>query len=582
MRDQNKANSNAPSDQDVVTEGSDSNAAGLNSATEQDRVRRENEPVFFFGNRRKIDDQGNVVPSKEMIKGHGALADSLMGSTAGDAALQERRRSSYQEAVDRKQENAYTNNPSGQGALPSFNAIKDRDKIAETEWGKYFGYKKGMTDKEAKTAHENYATQANDLFANNPDYVLNYFQYKIDNAVKYNEDASSDTYGMRIDTLDAEGEKIWKYLNSKGYIGKDGKILPSALPDLQRQATNNAVGPIHNAMAYLASTNKKDVLTFDQPEPPVQVQEEPVIEEKKAYTPPTACPPNTFRNPTTGACEPLPGFKAQTRYEGIVPQLAQLVPVGYSMLNPYKVTPGVGPIGVASRTLLPRVNYNQERASLIDQNVALRNAVTSQNAGPGALSAMMAAGTQAAKNQLAISQSESEANKQLAAEEARLNLQAAMTNQEMGLKRDMFNREFFDKQRNYKREEILGALDAAAERTAGIYKDNKLFAAQERLAKALDETGSYDRFTIYEELKKQSKEKDSPYYGKTDVELRAMAASYATSIYGDLDYYRYVADKEGKGSGEGNKEGDKAKLGGVRKYTSRLGELSGGRKRFNI
>jgi hypothetical protein len=573
MRDQNKANSNAPSDQDVVTEGSNTNDSGLNfSQNSDERPRREGEPAFFFGAKR----------NNGVIKGHGALANSVMGAKMSEEELSNRVANSYETAAWRKEDNNYSDNPSDANALPSSNAIKDRDKIAETKWGEYFGYKKGMSAEEAKTAHDNYATQANDLFTNNPDYVLGYFQYMIDEAGdKWVEDINSEFYGMPTYKTGLEAERIKNHLKSKGYIGADGKILSSALPYLQKQATNESVGPIHNAMAYLTSIKQNDIVDIQQPDKP-KVQEEPVIEEKKTYTPPTACPPNTFRNPTTGACEPLPGFKAQTRYEGIVPQLAQLVPVGYSMLNPYKITPGVGPIGVASRTILPRVNYNQERASLIDQNVALRNAVTSQNAGPGALSAMMAAGTQAAKNQLAIAQSESEANKQLAAEEARLNLQASMANQEMGLKRDMFNREFFDKQRNYKREEILGALDAAAERTAGIYKDNKLFAAQERLAKALDETGSYDRFTIYEELKKQSKEKDSPYYGKTDVELRAMAASYATSIYGDLDYYRYVADKEGKGSGEGNKEGDKAKLGGVRKYTSRLGELSGGKKRFNI
>jgi hypothetical protein len=559
LRDENKANSNAPSDQTVVTEGSDSNASGVN-AMQQDRPKRDNEPTYFMGAKRKIDDLGNVAVGNQLLQGHGALIGSGLGTTG--ETIEERQKNIIGTAVERKQENDYVNKSEKVGGLSSSNAIKDREKIAQTDWGKYFGYKPGMSKDDARKAHDNYATQANELFTKDPDLVLSYFQYMLDNA-----------------TTGSEAEQIKNYLKGKGHITteKNGRavINRSALKILQEQATNDEVGPIHNSMAYLTSTERKDAIpiaTYTPPEEP-QPEEQP----EKRYTPPSDCPPNSYRNPTTGRCEPLSPYQAQERFTGIIPQLAQLVPVGYSLLNPYQIQSGIGAVGSAARTVLPRVNYNQERASLIDQNVALKNAVVNQNAGPGTIAALMAAGSKAGADQLKIAQAESEANKGLAAEEAKLNLQSTLANMEMGMKREMFNKEFANKQRNYKREEILGALDAAAERTAGIYKDNKLFAAQERLAKALDETGSYDRFTIFEELKKQSKSPDSPYYGKTDVELRAIAAEYASSIYGDLDYYKYLADKEG-----GKKEKEEAKLGGARKYTSRLGELSGGRKRFNI
>lgn len=272
--------------------------------------------------------------------------------------------------------------------------------------------------------------------------------------------------------------------------------------------------------------------------------------------------------------------------------LGQLIPVGYALARPYKTEgalprmEGGGNVGAGSvrGAILPRVNMNAERAAAERNTVATTRAIQNTNAGPGGIAAMMAANSAQNTQMLTIANQEQEANKQLAAEEARLGQQASMSNAEMAQRANMANvqnrltvnqanldagiqeaRMKIDEKR-YKREEILGALDTAASRIAGIVKDERSYKAQERLAKAIDNTGSYDRFTIFEQLQKESKRKNSPYYGKTDAELKKIAA----------DTYNEVAGKMGL-------EGvETERTGGSRKYTSRLGQLSRGRKTFNI
>jgi hypothetical protein len=271
--------------------------------------------------------------------------------------------------------------------------------------------------------------------------------------------------------------------------------------------------------------------------------------------------------------------------------LGQLIPVGYALARPYKTEGNLprmqsaGNVGAGSvrGAILPRVNMNAERAAAIAGTVATKNAIQNTNAGPGGIAAMMAANAAQNTQMLAIANQEQEANKQLAAEEARMGQQASQFNVQTGLEAGKVNvanrlsvnqsnleagiqeaRMKIDEKR-YKREEILGALDTAASRIAGIVKDEKSYKAQERLAKAIDNTGSYDRFTILEQLQKESKNKNSPYYGKTDIELKKIAS----------DTYNEVIGKMGL-------EGDQTARTGGRKYTSRLGQLSRGKKTFNI
>jgi hypothetical protein len=267
--------------------------------------------------------------------------------------------------------------------------------------------------------------------------------------------------------------------------------------------------------------------------------------------------------------------------------LGQLLPVGYALFKGYKTDgklermKGAGNVGSTSvkGAILPRVNMNAERSAVERNTVAIKNAIQNQNAGPGGIAAMMAANSKQNQQGLEIANQEQRANRELAGEEARLGMQASMANAEMAQRANMANvqnqlavnqsnleagnqeaRLKIDEKR-YKDERTLGVLDTASGRIANIYKDYKSYEAQERLANAMDDAGSYKRFEYYEDLKKQAKDKDSEFYGKTDKELR----DYSAKQYND-----YIGT---------------AKTGGIRKtrkYTSRLGELSKGKKTFNI
>ena len=271
--------------------------------------------------------------------------------------------------------------------------------------------------------------------------------------------------------------------------------------------------------------------------------------------------------------------------------LGQLIPVGYALARPYKADgnlprmAGGGNVGAGSvrGAILPRVNMDAERAAAERNTVAIKNAIQNTNAGPGGIAAMMAANSSQNNQNLTIANQEQEANKQLAAEEARLGQQASQFNAETAQRANMANvqnrlavnqanleagiqeSKLKIDEKRYKREEILGALDTASSRIAGIVKDEKSYKAQERLAKAIDNTGSYDRFTILEQLEKESKNKNSPYYGKTDVELKKIAS----------DTYNEVIGKMGL-------EGEQNAKNGGRRYTSRLGDLNRGRNKRNF
>lgn len=533
-------------------------------------------PRLFMGASRKVDETtGNVTIDKgKPLMGVGAMAGSRLGTATGSQEdLAKVTRNSYDQAWTNKADNLYTNQKDASGGgLSSSDAIADRDKIAESNWGKKYGYSKGMSAEDAKKAHGKFAEDVHSLFKNNPDEMLGYFQYIIDGGV--NNPKNPGTY------LGKDAEQIRNNLTKKGFIGADGRPIAGKEKEmaayLENQATNNAVGPIHNALgSFTAERGSTRIKLEEQKKKEI---EKPVQELPEKFT---ECPPGTYRS-TDGTCKPLGDVPQKSGMSGtMLAGLGQLIPVGAALMNPYKIAPGIAGAPAVKGSLMPRMNLNQERASAIQQNVAYKNAVLGQNAGPAALVAMQSANSKTDQQMMQIAKQEQDANRQLAAEEGKLGMQASMFNAENQLKTQMFNKEFNQKERQYRREDILGALDTGAARIAGIVKDDRNFKAQERLATALDETGSYDRFSILEQLNKEAKRKGSPYYGTTEAERRRMASA----MYKELNPEGYVSKSEytklqeekaklQKEKEEAEKK-NQAKFGGARQYVSRLGQLSG-------
>ncbi len=150
--------------------------------------------------------------------------------------------------------------------------------------------------------------------------------------------------------------------------------------------------------------------------------------------------------------------------------------------------------------------------------------------GPGSL-----AGIQALQNKYNttlqdISDKESKANIELNTREAAANAEIMSRAADQEMKRQSFNSSTRREEEKYRLERIESGLDAAAERITGIVKDEKLDRFNRDLTRVLDNTHSYDRLTIYNQIKKHSKMEDSPFYGKSDRQLQKIAAAYAKQI----------------------------------------------------
>lgn len=179
---------------------------------------------------------------------------------------------------------------------------------------------------------------------------------------------------------------------------------------------------------------------------------------------------------------------------------ASLIPPAYALLKKPPHVPGYAPQAYA-KPQLPRVNYNAQRASNASDMRATMASIENNAGGPGGMVNMIAAMSKKRQGDLQIAQAESDANKQLSAEEARLGAQTSQFNIGQDAEAQQFNRRLAREQIKDRREEVLGALDAAADRLAGITGDVLDYRATERHADAISgETGVLTR----EELRRQN------------------------------------------------------------------------------
>ena len=196
---------------------------------------------------------------------------------------------------------------------------------------------------------------------------------------------------------------------------------------------------------------------------------------------------------------------------------SQLIPPAYSLLKKPKNVPGYAPQAYA-KPQLPRVNYNAERAANASDTRATLASIENNAAGPAGMVNMIAAMGKKRQGDLEIATQESRANKQLSAEEARLGAQASQFNIGQDAQAQTFNRNLAREQIKDRREEVMGALDAAADRIAGMTGDVLDYKAQERLAEAVSgETG----VLLRERLKGQKNPATGEVY--TDLEIAALA-----------------------------------------------------------
>lgn len=192
---------------------------------------------------------------------------------------------------------------------------------------------------------------------------------------------------------------------------------------------------------------------------------------------------------------------------------SQLIPPAYALLKKPPTVPGYAPQAYA-KPQLPRVNYNAERASNASDMRATMASIENNAAGPGGMVNMIAAMGKKRQGDLQIAQAESAANKQLSAEEARLGAQTSQFNIGQDAQAQTFNRQLAREQIKDRREEVLGALDAAADRIAGITGDVLDYKASERESEAIS---GQTKVLLREELRRQNPD-------LSETEIAALAA----------------------------------------------------------
>lgn len=168
---------------------------------------------------------------------------------------------------------------------------------------------------------------------------------------------------------------------------------------------------------------------------------------------------------------------------------SQLIPPAYALLKKPTRVPGYAPQSYA-KPQLPRVNFNAERSSNASDMRATMASIENNAGGPAGMVNMIAAMGKKRQGDLQIANAESRANKQLAADEAKLGARTSEFNIGQDAAAQTFNRQLAREQIKDRREEVMGALDAAADRVAGITGDVLDYKGQERLAEATSgETG---------------------------------------------------------------------------------------------
>jgi len=367
---------------------------------------------------------------------------------------------------------------------------------------------------------------------------------------KYNIEWKPLVSGTMSDA--GKADKVISYLEN--YNGQDaadvkakiaGKTRDEKIAIINRLATDNKVGPFHNAVLEGINTTKEtpppNKIPGDIPEIPKDEGTPPPV--KKDYTielPPAPTYTRTKSTNGLGLIQAIPAAIALTnniKTKDITPSLA----TGY-------VQPGA-----VGRINLGRIQYNAERAAN-QQNQAAMNQALQNMSGPGAVAGMLAAKTKADQQSMQIAQAEQNTNMGRAGEEAKINtgisqfnvgqaMAAQQTNAQLGQanaariqQANQFNRQLGYARDVENREQRLGALDRGAQAITMNALANRQLDVTENLASVQDYTNAYKRY------------------------LDTIAPTLKTTTT--------TTEDETK---------TKVKFGGVKKYVSRLGDLKNNR-----
>ncbi len=180
----------------------------------------------------------------------------------------------------------------------------------------------------------------------------------------------------------------------------------------------------------------------------------------------------------------------------------------------------------SGRLNLPRVNFNAERAASAAGLTAANRALENQVAGPASIAARMAQTNAARESNLRTSTAEAQANKELAANEAQINAGISSQNAQRGLQASMFNAQNVNARNQAEYEQNLLGAQGLGTALAQYQNDLMSYKFTERLARANQIDGEYDRAVLMEDMEKDARrDKNSPFRNMNLYDRRMNAAA---------------------------------------------------------
>ncbi len=349
-----------------------------------------------------------------------------------------------------------------------------------TGWGQYYSsqYPLFLEDPE-RFYEEIYTPGVKEYFASNPDQAYEQLQRMAEGT-----DANADNFRKKL------------YVN--------GKMLPKdeALRIAQALATDKHVGSFHMLL------------------PPPEKPEDEIPEE--GDKPGDGDIPGDGDKPKDIPKIP-PGITIPER-PPIIPPYQTIGPLA-ALATKYPKVQGAAAIP-SGRLNLPRVNFNAERAASAAGLSAANRALENQVAGPASIAARMAQTNSAREANLRTSTAEAQANKELAANEAQINAGISSQNAQRGLQASMFNAQNVNARNQAEYEQNLLGAQGLGTALAQYQNDLMSYKFTERLARAGQIDGEYDRAKMMENMEKDARRnKTSPFRDMTLYERRMNAAA---------------------------------------------------------
>lgn len=352
--------------------------------------------------------------------------------------------------------------------------------LSEEQWGSFYKNYPGFQADPENFYEKVYVPRVREYFKNNPDEAYKQLQ-------------------QMVEGDDPNAENFRKIL-----LDKNGKMLPKeeALAKAQALATDKNVGSFHMILPEEKVTPRgvmRNQIPNKEIIPPSKTAPEP--EKPTGITPPKDIPILPL------GWAQLAGPIAALRKPPPDAQMAYTSPVG--------------------RINLPRVNYNAERAAGAANTNAMMKSIENTSSGPAAMATKLALMDKSRERDLEIANAEAQMNKGLMAEEASENLKADIANAQIGADMSQFNAQLGYQSALNKRDDKVSAINQFGNILTEIGKGYRQDIADERVARAVQLNGEYDR----ERMKSAARLRNTTVnYGGKDVKFRTLSPQQQNEV----------------------------------------------------